>query len=123
MFRSFHRGTISLGRSKRDKVAVCKTLRMNALFLKANLEVALVAGEADFFSDLQLQWLVALQTFNLQRLTVPVLKDLNIFKCLLPVQKIGSIFNSCFALSKWPHFHSVNLVGNCRKGRSRCKFF
>ena len=80
-FRSFKRGTVSLCRSKGCKVVDCQTLRMISLS-RTRTRAALVwfnsCRSAGFFSVLQLWKLVILQPFDLQRLTVPLLKDLNL---------------------------------------------
>ena len=52
-----------------------------------------------------------LQPFDLQRLAVPPLKDLELLKNILPAHKTSRIFKMNFVLSKWLHFHSAYLVG------------
>ena len=56
-------------------------------------------------------WLATtLQTFNLQRLTVPFLKDLNLIYWLSLFEETRGILKIGFALSKWPHFNSAYVL-------------
>ena len=49
--------------------------------------------------------LVTLQPFNLQRSTVPLWKDLNLFKNISSTQRTNRIIKMSFTVSKWPHLH------------------
>ena len=80
--RSFQRGTVSLCRSKGWKVVVRQSLRIIQLSWAWTwaAHVWFNTGQAaECFSYLQLSQLVTLQPFDLQRLKVHLLKDLNLF--------------------------------------------
>ena len=80
-FRSFQRGTLGVCKSTGFKVTSCQSWRM--ILSSRNrtwaalmwFEVGRVAG---FFSDPQLWQLVVLQPFDIERLTIPLLKDPNL---------------------------------------------
>ena len=93
-FRSFHRGIVSLIRSKGCKFVVCQTLKM--IWLSRTRTWAafiwLESGRATgFFSDLQLWQLIVLQSFDLQGPAIPLWKDL-----------ILEIFGELSPWFRWP---------------------
>ena len=75
-------------------------------------------AEAGFFSDLQLWHLVVLQPLDIQRLTVPLLKDLNLICWLIFFQESRGILKIGFALSKWPYLHRAYVVSVALKSHT-----
>jgi len=65
---------------------------------------------AGFFSDLQLWKLVVLQSFDQQRPTIPLWKDLKLLCDLEYVQETSGILYIGFPLSNWPHFNSAYVL-------------
>ena len=65
------------------------------------------------FSNLQLRQLVALQPFNLQKLTIPLQKDLDLFVNILSAQETSSILKIVFALSNLPPFQKYFFNRDC----------
>ena len=57
---------------------------------------------------------VTLQPFDLQRLTVPLWKDLDSVVNIFSAQETGSILKIGFDLSNWPHLHRAYVVTVCR---------
>ena len=51
-----------------------------------------------------------MQPFNLQRLTVPVQKDIDLLVNISSAQETSSILKKGIVLSKWPYFHQANSV-------------
>ena len=47
---------------------------------------------------------------NLQRLTVPVQKDIDLIVNISSAQETSSILKKGIVLSKWPYFHQANSV-------------
>ena len=93
-FKSFQRGTVDLCRSKGCKVKVHQTLRMILLSKYQTLAAfvrCLVGRLAEFFSSLQLWQLVTLESFDLQRCTVPLWTRSNIFFNILYAKVRDSI--------------------------------
>ena len=54
--------------------------------------------------------IITLQPFNLQRLTVPVQKDIDLLVNISSAQETSSILKKGIVLSKWPYFHQANSV-------------
>jgi len=114
-FRSFQRGTVGLCKSKCCKVAEHQILRM-ILSYRTETPVWCVVGWAwqSFSLNLQLWQLITFHLFYKQRpTTIPLWKDIILFKIILSTHKIGSILKIGFALSKWPHLHRTYVVGGC----------
>ena len=112
-FRSFHRGIVSLCRSKGSKVTVSQTLKMIPspwTRLRAELVWFDSGRAAEFFPNLQLWQLVTLQPFDLERPKVPLWKDLEPVVYMVSGWEIGSILKIGFALLKRPHLHRAYLV-------------
>ncbi len=68
------------------------------------------AGWQNFLLNVQILQLVALQPFDLQRLTVPLWKDLEPFANKLSAQETSSILKIGFALSNLPPSDKAYLV-------------
>ena len=56
-----------------------------------------------------------MQPLNLQRLTVPVQKDIDLIVNISSAQETSSILKKGFVLSKWPYFHQANSVTFCNQ--------
>ena len=111
-FKSFQRGTVDLCRSKGCKVKVHQTLRMILLSKYQTLAAhvrCLVGRVAGFYSSLQLWQLVTLESFDLQRCTVPLRKDLIPIVNMLSAQESDIILNICLVLPQRPHLHRSYL--------------
>ena len=96
-FKSFKRGALNVSRSKGWKVIVSQTLRMLPLsryWTWASRVKWAVSRVVEYFSNLQLWWLVTWQSF------------VNI---LSPLESV-SILNSSFAFPKRPHLHRAYLT-------------
>ena len=99
---------MSFCRSKGCKVVVHQTYEMilsSGSQTRAALEWFDSGQVAEFFSNLHLWQLITLQLFSLHKSTVPLLKDLNLFKIILSTQIFAS---------SWLFFYISVKLASCK---------
>ena len=114
--RSFQRGTVGLCRSTGCKDTSCQSWRSekNPAALPTSNHTS--AARVRFPDDriiLQLWQPVTLQPVDLQTPTVPLWKYLNLLKNSSSTEKTKRIFNTSYALSKWPTLHRAYVISGC----------
>ena len=96
-----------------SKLQPVKVRALKKILLRGTSRVRVAQGwlSGRIFFYLKLWQPVALLPFDLQRLTVPLWKDLDHVVIIVSAQKTDSISKKNFALSKWLNIHRAQLLG------------
>ena len=115
-FRSYQRGTLGLCIPTGCKVTSCQSLRM-ILSSGNQIQAALMWFEmgqvADFFQTSNFDSLYFWSQLTYRNLQCLFGKISTFLANLISIKRTRWIFDTCYALSKWPHLHRTYVIGGC----------